>query len=51
MDKKIFEVEISSSGPKGYETAAVLTMPCTQSEFRDALQRPESMMAAGAKTK
>ena len=39
MDKKIFEVEISSSGPKGYETAAVLTMPCTQSEFRDALQR------------
>lgn len=39
MDKKIFEAEISSSGPKGYETAAVLTMPCTQSEFRDALQR------------
>lgn len=39
MDKKIFEVEISSSGPKGYETAAVLTMPCTRSEFRDALQR------------
>lgn len=39
MDKKIFEVEISSSGPKGYETAAVLTMPCTQAEFHDALQR------------
>lgn len=39
MDKKIFEVEISNTGPKAYETAAVLTMPCTQAEFRDALQK------------
>ena len=39
MDKKIFEVEISSGGPKGYETATALSMPCTQAEFRDALQK------------
>ena len=39
MDKKIFEVEISSGGPESYKTATVLTMPCTQAEFRDALQK------------
>ena len=39
MDKKIFEVEISSGGPESYKTSAVLTMPCTQAEFRDALQK------------
>ena len=39
MDKKIFEVEISSGGPKSYKTSAVLTMPCTQAELRDALQK------------
>ena len=39
MAKKIFEVEISSGGPKSYKTSAVLTMPCTQAEFRDSLQK------------
>ena len=39
MDKKVFEVEISSGGPESYKTSAVLTMPCTQAEFRDALQK------------
>lgn len=39
MDKKIFEVEISSGGPESYKTSAVLTMPCTQAELRDALQK------------
>lgn len=39
MDKKIFEVEISNISPKGYETSTVLTMPCTQAEYRDALQK------------
>ena len=39
MDKKIFEVEISSGGSESYKTSAVLTMPCTQAEFRDALQK------------
>ena len=39
MDKKVFEVEISSGSPESYKTSAVLTMPCTQAEFRDALQK------------
>mgnify|MGYP005804198873 CR=1 FL=1 len=39
MDKKIFEVEISNGGPESYKTSTVLTMPCTQAEFRDALQK------------
>ena len=39
MDKRIFEVEISNGGPESYKTSTVLTMPCTQAEFRDALQR------------
>lgn len=39
MAEKIFEVEISNTGPKSYETAWVVTMPCTQAEFRDALQK------------
>ena len=39
MDKKIFEVEISSGGPESYKTSAVLDMPCTQAELHDALQK------------
>lgn len=39
MDKKVFEVEISNSGPKGYETAAVLKLPATWAEFNDTLQK------------
>ena len=39
MDKKIFEVEISSGGPESYKTSAVLTLPCTQAELRDTLQK------------
>ena len=39
MDEKIFAVEISNTGPKGYETAWVLRLPCTQAEYRDALQK------------
>lgn len=39
MAKKIFEVEISNSGPRGYETATVLKMPATWAEFNDALQK------------
>lgn len=39
MAEKIFEVEISNTGPKGYETAWVLRLPCTQAEYRDALQK------------
>ena len=39
MDEKIFEVEISNTGPKSYETAWVLRLPCTQAEYRDALQK------------
>ena len=39
MDKVIFEVEISSSGPRGWETAAVLELPATWAEFHDALQK------------
>ena len=39
MDKKVFEVEISSGGSESYKTSAVLTMLCTQAEFRDALQK------------
>ena len=39
MDKKIFEVEISSGGPESYKTSAVLTMPCTQAKLHDALQK------------
>ena len=39
MDKKIFEVEISNGSSEGYQTSAVLTMPCTQAELRDALQK------------
>ena len=39
MAEKIFEVEISNTSPKAYETATVLAMPCTQAEYRDALQK------------
>ena len=39
MDKKLFEVEISNGGAEGYQTSAVLAMPCTQAELRDALQK------------
>ena len=39
MDKALFEVEISNTGPYAYETATVLAMPCTQAEYRDALQK------------
>lgn len=39
MHEKIFELEISNAGAKAYETSAVLTMPCTQAEFQDALQK------------
>ena len=39
MDKEIFEVEVSNGSSEGYKTATVLTMPCTQAEFRDALQK------------
>ena len=39
MAKKIFEVEISNRGPRGYETAALLKMPATWGEFNDALQK------------
>ena len=39
MDKKIFEVEISNGGSESYKTSAVLTMPCTQAELCDALQK------------
>lgn len=39
MDKEIFEVEVSNGSSEGYQTSAVLTMPCTQAEFRDALQK------------
>ena len=39
MAEEIFEVEISSGGPESDKTSTVLTMPCTQAEFRDALQK------------
>lgn len=39
MGKKVFEVEISNTGPKGYETATVLGLPATRAEFQDALQK------------
>ena len=39
MDKEIFEVEVSNGSSEGYQTSAVLTMPCTQAELRDALQK------------
>ena len=39
MIKTIFEVEISNGSPKGYETATVMEMPATWSEFNDALQK------------
>ena len=39
MTEKIFEVEISNGSSEGYKTATVLRMPCTQAEFRDALQK------------
>lgn len=39
MGKKVFEVEISNTGPKGYETATVLSLPATRAEFQDALQK------------
>ena len=39
MDKKLFEVEISNGGAEGCRTSAVLAMPCTQAELRDALQK------------
>ena len=39
MDERIFEVEIGNTGPKSFETATVLAMPCTQAEYRDALQK------------
>lgn len=37
MGKKIFEVEISNDGPRGYETATALELPATWSEFQDAM--------------
>ena len=37
--KTIFEVEISNSGPKSYETATVMKMPASFAEFSDALQK------------
>lgn len=39
MGKKVFEVEISNTGPKGYETATILGLPATRAEFQDALQK------------
>lgn len=39
MGKPIFEIEISNSSPKGYETATVMEMPATWAEFNDALQK------------
>ena len=39
MNQIIFEVEISSNGPKGYETATMLAMPCTLAEYHNALQK------------
>ena len=39
MGKKVFEVEISNTGPKGYETATILGLPATRTEFQDALQK------------
>ena len=39
LDKTIFEVEISNSGPKSYETATVMKMPASFAEFSDALQK------------
>ena len=39
MAEKIFEVEVSNSSPRGYETATVLKMPATWAEFHDALQK------------
>lgn len=41
MDRAIFEVEISNSGPKGYETSVVMRMPATWAEFNDALQKAQ----------
>lgn len=39
MGKKIFEVEISNDGPRGYETATALELPATWAEFHDALEK------------
>ena len=39
MGKKIFEVEISNDGPRGYETATELELPATWAEFHDALEK------------
>lgn len=39
LAKTIFEVEISNSGPKSYETATVMKMPASFAEFSDALQK------------
>ncbi len=39
MDKEIFEVEVSNGSSEGYQTSTVLTMPCTQAELCDALQK------------
>ena len=50
MGKKVFEVEISNTGPKGYETATVLSLPATRAEFQDALQKAESRTAGAAAT-
>lgn len=37
--KKVFEVEISNGGPRGYETAITLKLPATWAEFHDALEK------------
>lgn len=39
MNKLIFEVEIGNGCPKWRETATVMKMPATWSEFHDALQK------------
>lgn len=36
---KVFEVEISNGGPRGYETATTLKLPATWAEFHDALEK------------
>lgn len=38
-NEKEFEVEISNTGPKSYETATILRLPATWAEFNDALQK------------
>ncbi len=50
MDKPIFEVEISNGSPKGYETATVMKMPATWSEFNDAPRKQGSRTVDSVKT-